>query len=112
MIAGLDDILRRILGLQKPPPDDAQPFVMDFSATDPGAPFSEDELPPMNDYELQRLEMLGPAKILPYVPGNYLEDDAGPGPIPLNNSRGQEFQRGPNVPLRRGNAKNGNGIDI
>jgi hypothetical protein len=107
-IANFDEIIRGILGLNKPPPDDAQPFV---PQPNPYPTIAEGEMAPMNDYDVQRQEMLGNPQILPYVPGNYPADDAGPGIIP-NNSPVQDFKRGPNVPLRRGNAKYGSGIDI
>ena len=109
MIAGLDDILRRILGMQKPPPDDAQPFV---AAPAPIPSMGEGEMAPMTENDLFLQKLRRGQGILPlYVPGNNLADDAGPGVIP-NSTPQTEYKRDPAVLLRRGNAKSGSGIDI
>ena len=96
-IAGLDDILRRILGMQKQPNDDAGVFDA------PG--YYEGEMPPPTDYERQRMEMLGGPQQLLYTPGKNPNYDM---PMIIPNAPPED----PNRPLRKGNAKYGSGIDI
>lgn len=102
-IANFDEIIRRILGLNKPLPDDANVFE-----ELPG--YAEDEILPMKDPQWDSYLLTGPAQQLPYSPG---QDKYFVGPSIIPNTNEQDAaDLSKRTPLRRGNAKNGSGIDI
>jgi hypothetical protein len=113
-----DDIIRKVLGMPQPVPDESQPFrgsplgpmignYLNQPAVNP--PVSEGQMPPMTDADRQRAEMLGGSQQLPYLPGQGGINNSAPMIIP--NNPADVLQR-PNRPLNRGNAKYGSGIDI
>lgn len=104
-IAGLDDILRRILGLQKPPPDNAGVFEDD---DDPS--IAEGDRAPVTREEMQQQQLQGGHQYPLYYPG---QDKRFVGPMIIPNNREEDdAEVDKRTPLRRGNAKYGSGIDI
>jgi hypothetical protein len=102
-IANFDEIIRRILGLDKPAADVAQPFV-----ASPAPGVAEEELPPMDSYPWHRRQVIKGIKQDPYHPGNERDFVA---PLIIPNTRPEDtefFTR----PLDSDKSKQKNGIDI
>jgi hypothetical protein len=99
-IANFDEIIRRILGMNRPPPDDAQPFVQDAP---PG--YEEDEMLPRKEGQ----SLLHPQYLqqVPYGQGA-IQDWKFTAPMIIPNAEARDPKR----PMQRGNAKDGSGIDI
>ena len=114
-----DGIIRKILGMPTPSPDDANPFhfhdpgslpdaPVDVPAAQPELTMREGDLPPLTDLDLQRMENVGPSQQLPYFPGR---DRKFTGPMIIPNNP-NDRESDPNRPLKRGNSKYGSGIDV
>jgi len=120
MAGTFDDIIRKVLGAQQPVPDESQPFrgsslgpmIEEWlgQETQQYAPIAEGEMPPPDKWRSMTEGALGASRRMPYVPGADDGEMFLRGPIP--NTDENTWATDPSMPLMRGNAKSGNGIDI
>ena len=120
MAGTFDDIIRKVLGAQQPVPDESQPFngsplgpmIEEWlgQETQRYAPTAEGEMPPPDKWRSMTTDTLGPSRRMPYIPGGDDGEMFLRGPIP--NIDENSLAADPDMPLWRGNAKSGNGIDI